>query len=215
MPIETVRPGRLGPAGRYLGVITSTLDRVAMYSRPSGEPGMAAYGEIRPSTPKETRPMPTIPFQPGDHIRKPAGRYLGVITAISGDDVRYEHPDGLIGGGVSRRQIRRATTEQVAANTTAEPARSNGAGITARSPQDARQKARGHRIRDLREGSYQFGAATVIAAVEPDRRHTGRIGNVVRVTAAGREVEVRLTPAGKNATITVDGQPVTRQEDTA
>lgn len=149
--------------------------------------------------------MPNLGFQPGDHIAKPGGgRYLGTVIRVEDGIVHYRTPAGVESVD-SRRHVRRTgqpAPEPVPMLRTA-VAEQPGRAVTAFSPDDARHKT--GRTRELREGSYQFGAATVIASVEPAPRRSARIGNVIRVTAAGREVVVRLTPAGKNATITVDG----------
>ena len=58
----------------------------------------------------------------------------------------------------------------------------------------------------LKPGNHLVGDHTTVTySKEPEKNRPKRIGDVVMVTAAGRQVEIRLTPSGRKARVYVDG----------
>lgn len=202
------------PSGRYLGVIVDLRRRAVVRIARHGQPDVIATPhEIQPTSPPGDSPMAITkdrprggyrrPIQPGDRITTAWGRPLGVVLGVEGDVVRYENADGTEGGTFNRRQVRRVdddrtTPTQAAA---AAPPAPKGPNPNPKGP------AKTPKVRTMRGGVHQYGHAVVSTTDEPDRR-TGRDGNVIRVYAGGREVVIRVTPAGKNAAVIVDGTPI-------
>lgn len=209
--------------GRYLGVIVDLSRRAVVVIARHGQPDVIATPhEIEPATSTGDSSMPIVkdrprggyrrPLAPGDRITTAWGRPLGVVTEVDGNTVRYENADGTEGGTFNRLQVRRVDDKNTPnAKTPAAPA-ANPKTAPARKLPDRKappKAAKAPKVRDLRAGVYQYGGQAALSATqEPIPGRTGRTGNVIRVYAAGREVVVRLTPAGKNATVTVDGHTI-------
>lgn len=61
----------------------------------------------------------------------------------------------------------------------------------------------------LKPGSALVGDHTTVTyTIEPEKHRPARIGDVIMVTAAGRQVEIRLTPSGRKAKVYVDGMEI-------
>lgn len=61
----------------------------------------------------------------------------------------------------------------------------------------------------LKPGNHLVGDHTTVTySKEPEKNRPKRIGDVIMVTAAGRQVEIRLTPSGRKAKVYVDGTEI-------
>lgn len=61
----------------------------------------------------------------------------------------------------------------------------------------------------IKEGSALIGDHTTVTYTrEPEPGRPQRIGDVVTVTASGRQVQIRLSPSGRKAKVFVDGTEI-------